>query len=178
MKFLQKVCWVVVLIQCSDTDRLGGLKIPRVGGAEKLKLQEAIPPFSLMEDSIQGMRAEMLVKIVYSCWPQLSPSCLLMIPTRRWAPSSLTIESGPPLSPWVKDVIVKMRFSFQIHLAGPNTLTPCTQKMVLIHIFGLVHSLKTIVVWHNFNFSLLQLVRGGVTGVSPSWDRVQVSSSN
>ena len=37
-------------------------KIPRVGGAEKLKVQEAIPPFSLIEDSIQGRRAETLVK--------------------------------------------------------------------------------------------------------------------
>ena len=36
--------------------------IPRVGGAEKLKPQEAIPPFSLIEDSIQGRRAETLVK--------------------------------------------------------------------------------------------------------------------
>ena len=36
--------------------------IPRVGGAEKVKLQEAIPPFSLIEDSIQGRRAETLVK--------------------------------------------------------------------------------------------------------------------
>ena len=38
------------------------MAIPRVGGAEKLKLQEAIPPFSLIEDSIQGRRAETLVK--------------------------------------------------------------------------------------------------------------------
>ena len=37
-------------------------KIPRVGRAEKLKVQEAIPPFSLIEDSIQGRRAETLVK--------------------------------------------------------------------------------------------------------------------
>ena len=37
-------------------------KIPRVGGAEKLKVQEAIPPFSLIEDSIHGRRAETLVK--------------------------------------------------------------------------------------------------------------------
>ena len=37
-------------------------KIPRDGGAEKLKPQEAIPPFSLIEDSIHGRRAETLVK--------------------------------------------------------------------------------------------------------------------
>ena len=74
-------------------------KIPRVGGAEKLKLQEAIPPFSLIEDSIHGKRAEMLVKTAKSCWLQLSPSLLLMIPTRMWAPSSFTTVSGPPLSP-------------------------------------------------------------------------------
>ena len=38
------------------------MAIPRVGGAEKLKLQEAIPPFSLIEDSTHGRRAETLVK--------------------------------------------------------------------------------------------------------------------
>ena len=38
------------------------MAIPRVGGAEMLKLQEAIPPFSLIEDSIHGRRAETLVK--------------------------------------------------------------------------------------------------------------------
>ena len=37
-------------------------KIPRVGGAENLKVQEAIPPFSLIRDSIHGRRAETLVK--------------------------------------------------------------------------------------------------------------------
>ena len=39
-----------------------GHKIPRVGGAEKLKLQEAIPPFSSIEVLIHGRRAETLVK--------------------------------------------------------------------------------------------------------------------
>ena len=38
-------------------------QLPRVGGAEKLKLQEAIPPLSLIEDSIHGKRAETLVKM-------------------------------------------------------------------------------------------------------------------
>ena len=66
-----------------------------------LKLQEAIPPFSLIEDSIQGRKAEMLVKMEKSCWLQLSPSLLLTIPTRMWAPPSVTVN-GPPLSPWVK----------------------------------------------------------------------------
>ena len=37
------------------------MAIPRVGGAEMLKLQEAIPPFSLIEDSTHGSRAELLV---------------------------------------------------------------------------------------------------------------------
>ena len=41
---------------------LSQVKIPSVGRAEKLKPQEAIPPFSLIEDSIQGRRAETLVK--------------------------------------------------------------------------------------------------------------------
>ena len=36
-------------------------EIPKVGGAEKLKLQLAIPPFSLIEDSIHGKRVETLV---------------------------------------------------------------------------------------------------------------------
>ena len=75
------------------------LLIPKVGKAEKLKLQEAIPPFSLIEDSIHGKKAEMLVKMEKSCWLQLSPSLLLTIPTRIWAPSSFVIVSGPPLSP-------------------------------------------------------------------------------
>ena len=76
--------------------------LPRVGGAEKLKLQDAIPPFSLMEDSTHGKRAETLVKTAKSCWLQLSPSLLLTIPTRIWAPSSVVVVSGPPLSPWFK----------------------------------------------------------------------------
>ena len=67
-----------------------------------LKLQEAIPPFSLIEDSIQGRRAETLVKTAKSCSLQVSPSLLLTIPTRMWAPSASTIVSGPPLSPWDK----------------------------------------------------------------------------
>ena len=75
------------------------LKVPMVGKAEKLKLHEAIPPFSLMEDSIQGKRAETLVKTEKSCWLQLFPSLVLTIPTRTWAPSSFIIVSGPPLSP-------------------------------------------------------------------------------
>ena len=78
------------------------VKLPRVGRAEMLKLQEAIPPFSLIEDSIQGRRAETLVKTAKSCWLQLSPSLLLTIPTRMWEPPSFTIVSGPPLSPWEK----------------------------------------------------------------------------
>ena len=74
-------------------------QIPSTGRAEKLKPQEAIPPFSLMDDSIHGRRAETLVKTAKSCWLQLSPSLLLMIPTRMWAPSSFTTVGGPPLSP-------------------------------------------------------------------------------
>ena len=77
-------------------------EIPKVGGAEKLKLQEAIPPFSLIEDSIHGKNAETLVKTAKSCCLQLSPSLLLTIPTRMWEPSSFTTVSGPPLSPLVK----------------------------------------------------------------------------
>ena len=36
-------------------------KLPKVGGAEMLKVQEAIPPFSLIEESIHGKNWEMLV---------------------------------------------------------------------------------------------------------------------
>ena len=43
------------------------VKIPRVGGAEKMKLQEVIPPLFLIEDSTQGKSAETLVKMVKSC---------------------------------------------------------------------------------------------------------------
>ena len=46
-----------VILTCIE----GIYKIPRVGGAEKLKPQEAIPPFSLIEDSIHGKNWEMLV---------------------------------------------------------------------------------------------------------------------
>ena len=67
-----------------------------------MKLQEAIPPFSLIEDSTHGKRAETLVKTAKSCWLQLTPRLLLTIPTRMWAPSSFVVVSGPPLSPWVK----------------------------------------------------------------------------
>ena len=38
-------------------------QLPRVGGVEKLKLQEAIPLLSLIEDSIHGKRAETLVNM-------------------------------------------------------------------------------------------------------------------
>ena len=87
--------------------------IPKVGGALKLKLQEAIPPFSLIKDSIHGNKAETLVKMVYSCWLQLFPSLLLTIPARMWSPSSFTTVSGPPLSPWVKcDKIWKRNIVF------------------------------------------------------------------
>ena len=80
------------------------LNIPRVGGAEKLKLHETIPPFSLIEDSIQGKKADTLVKTAKSCWSQVSPSLLLTIPARTWEPSLFTTVSGPPLSPWAIDI--------------------------------------------------------------------------
>ena len=67
-----------------------------------MKPQEAIPPFSLIEVSIHGRRAETLVKTAKSCWLHSRPSRLLTIPTRMWLSSSLTTVSGPPLSPWVK----------------------------------------------------------------------------
>ena len=62
--FLQNVFYLVLLIS-NSYDYIWDillLKIPRDGGAEKLNPQEAIPPFSLMEDSIHGKRAETLVK--------------------------------------------------------------------------------------------------------------------
>ena len=88
------------------------VKVPKVGGAEMLKVQEAIPPFSLIVDSIHGRRAETLVKTAKSCWLQLSPSLLLTIPARTWAPSSFTTVSGPPLSPWVKTTTDVFTFWF------------------------------------------------------------------
>ena len=60
--FLQNVCYLGLLISNDYIWDILLLKIPRDGGAEKLNPQEAIPPFSLMEDSIQGKRAETLVK--------------------------------------------------------------------------------------------------------------------
>ena len=53
-------CHVVYDTDDSISDKF--IRIPRIGGAEILKLQEAIPPFSLIEDSIQGRRVETLVK--------------------------------------------------------------------------------------------------------------------
>ena len=41
----------------------GSFEIPNIGGAEILKPQEAIPPFSLMEDSIHGKNLDILVYI-------------------------------------------------------------------------------------------------------------------
>ena len=93
-------CHVVYDTDDSISDKF--IRIPRIGGAEILKLQEAIPPFSLIEVSIHGRRAETLVKTAKSCWLHSRPSLLLTIPTRIWLSSSFTTVSGPPLSPWVK----------------------------------------------------------------------------
>ena len=62
VKFLQKFCYLGLLISNDYIWDILLLKIPRDGGAEKLNPQEAIPPFSLIEDFIQGKRAETLVK--------------------------------------------------------------------------------------------------------------------
>ena len=85
------------LFTCKDTFQE---KIPKVGRAERVKSHDAIPPFSLMEVSIQGRRVETLVKMVRPSELQLCPSLLLTIPNRAWPPSSFTIVNGPPLSPW------------------------------------------------------------------------------
>ena len=37
------------------------VKLPMLGGAEMVRLQDAIPPFSLIEDSIHGKKANTLV---------------------------------------------------------------------------------------------------------------------
>ena len=61
--FLQNVCYLGLLIS-NSYDYIWDillLKVPRDGGAEKLNPQEAIPPFSLIEDSIHGKNWEMLV---------------------------------------------------------------------------------------------------------------------
>ena len=60
MRFLENVCCLLDILISTDRS-IGDMKLPRLGWAEKLKLQEAIPPFSLIEDSIHGMRADMLV---------------------------------------------------------------------------------------------------------------------
>ena len=48
---------------CSKYNTHRWYKLPRVGRAEKLKLHDAIPPLSLIEDLIQGKRVETLVKM-------------------------------------------------------------------------------------------------------------------
>ena len=37
------------------------VKLPMLGGAEMVRLQDAIPPFSLIEDSIHDKKANTLV---------------------------------------------------------------------------------------------------------------------
>ena len=59
---------------------LAMILLPRIGGAEMLKLQEAIPPFSLMEDSTQGKRYETLVNVANSCRAHVPPVLALTIP--------------------------------------------------------------------------------------------------
>ena len=78
----------------------GSKESPGVGGAEKLKPQDAIPPFSLIVASIHGKKKKTLVKTEYSWLVHFSPIILLTIPTSRWLVFSLTTVSGPPLSPW------------------------------------------------------------------------------
>ena len=142
-----------------------------------MKLHEAIPPFSLIEDSIQGRRAETLVKTAYSCWLQFSPSLLLTIPTRTWAPSSFVVVSGPPLSPLV--VIIGFGWYWLIiHLTrSPTFSTSRTQNQVFAHFLSLVHSIYTIAGLDNGDYSFLQLVCGSVldSSVSPAWDGYRLS---
>ena len=137
-----------------------------------MKPQEAIPPFSLIEDLIHGRRAETLVKTAKFCWLQLSPSRLLTIPTRVWAPSSFVVVSGPPLSPYVKIIIENCRdFWFMIYLTGsPTSSTPCTHNQVFVDTLSLVHSLDTVAALDDGNYCLLQLVCRGLldTSVSPA----------
>ena len=62
--FPLNILFCLVVYDTDDSILNKSIYIPRVGGAEKLKLQEAIPPFSLIEVSIHGRRAETLVKMV------------------------------------------------------------------------------------------------------------------
>ena len=140
-----------------------------------MKLQEAIPPFSLIEDLIQGRRAATLVKTAKSCSLQVSPSLLLTIPTRMWAPSAFTIVSGPPLSPWDEHDTKLMTLPLMTHLAWSCSSPPRTHDQVFVDTLGLVHSLRTVAALDDGNYSLLQLVCGGLldSSVSPAFDGKQ-----
>ena len=76
--FLDSVCKHKIMLMKTTLQLFG----PSEGGAEKLKLQDAIPPFSMIEDVIQGIRACTLVKTAYSSWPHDPPNPLLTIPMR------------------------------------------------------------------------------------------------
>ena len=105
--------------------------IPRIGGAEKVKSQATMPPFSLMAVSIQGRKAETLVKTVNPSWLQLCPSLLLAIPRREWAPSSFSTVNGPPLSPCIRVAIDPMELMTISNLARP---CPSAHNQVLMHL--------------------------------------------
>ena len=111
--------------------------IPRVGGAEKLKLQEAIPPFSLIEDSIHGKSAATLVKMEKLCWSHgASPGLSLTIPTRVWTSPFATV-SGPPLSPWVLSMGEFETDVCEKYLTGPRLAISRTHNQVFVQTFTL-----------------------------------------
>ena len=96
--------------------------VPRTGRAEKLKLHEAIPPFSLMVSSIHGKRLATLVKTVKSCSLQLCPRLVLTIPIRTCAPSVFFTVKGPPLSPCVENKFHGKEMRLTLH--GPAAAPP------------------------------------------------------
>ena len=144
---------------------------PIEGGAEMLKLQDVIPPFSMIEDSIQGIRACTLVKTAYSSWPQDPPNPLLTIPMRVWALLLSATVRGPPLSPCMEQ-LDNIPGYFQKYLAGSCSCSCslCTDNQALMHIYSIGHSLNTFATWDDGNYCLLKLFGGGVvnSSLSPS----------
>ena len=150
---------------------------PSEGGAEKLKLHDAIPPFSMIEDLIHGIRACTLVKMAYSSLLQVNPGVnpLLTIPMRVWALLLSATVRGPPLSPWVKQLINFPR-DFKKYRAWSCfcSCSLCTHDQALINTLSVCHFLDTFAAWNDGNLSLLKLFSGSVVNSSlpPAWDNV------
>ena len=74
-----------------------------------------------------------------------------------------------------KGVIPFMKFASNLALQNLHC-APRTHNQVFVDTLSLVHSLRTVAALDDGNYSLLQLVCGGLldSSVSPAWDGEQV----